>query len=505
MTRNSQREQCAVVVARNTAAPMWRPTLLVLCLCLLVLAQSAAVAATHAGSDASSGSGQNASVILFAPATPALNNPVDGHHSAGSDPVTVNLTVYDSHGHVMQPSESNPLHVHVYGAPDGVITPIDSVLTSGTSVTFTYNGGDFPNNMELAGWMDDPSTGGASLGTTLFIHANRPACGPGTASFPLNVTSNVPNEIQVKAVVGADNPAQSQFKTFTIDTGSLGVIVTKSSLVAGNNVHGPGARGQKFYDSSGYVFTGNYYLAPVSVQLQDGTFVQSNPIIILAVDGVHCQSGYKKCHTSGKADLHYLGVGFDRNTTGTGDLFDSPSENAFLELTDSQNGLDINGGYILSSSGMTVGLTAENTSGFNNVTLNPNPNVPGDWNPEPGCFSFPGLDGAPKFCGNLLLDVGISEMFMDAAYQNWPTGSYDPNHKVPDGVEMKIQAGPANNPAMSYEFSAVQPPEQPTGPAPTYAQWINDSTIFVNTGRRPLLSFDYFYSGRCGVVGYKPN
>ncbi len=452
------------------------------------------------------GSNPNASQIVFSPAVITLNNAPNDHRvvaASNSTPVTVNMTVYNSDGDVVQPSETNPLHINVYGAPSGVLTPTQVVLTSGTSVTFTYNGAPFPNNIELAAWMNDSGSGGASLGTTLFIHATRPACNYGSASFNVKVTSTVPHALKMPAVVGSDNPQVSQAKSFTMDTGSLGVVVTKSAMIMGSNVHGPGAPGQKFYDSSGFVFTGNYYLAPVAVELEDGTFVQSNPVLVLAIDAVHCHSGYSKCKQPGPPDLHYLGVGFDRNSTGTGDLFDSPSENAFLELTDAQNGTDINGGYILSSDSVTLGITSTNTSGFNTVTLDPNTSVPGDWNPVPGCYQFTSLPDSPQFCGNLLLDVGIGEMFIDLPSDQWPSGSYDTNDKVPDGMGMKIQAGPTNAPAMSYPFTAVQPPDQPTGPAPTYVEWINSSNIFVNTGRRPLLAFDYYYSGQCGQAGFK--
>ncbi len=501
--------QCAIALRQWCAA-----VLLCLTSLLVTTASVTSFAADKSVSNASAKangtkttSSSNASQILFSPSVITLNNPTNDHRAAftGSTPVTVTMTVYNSEGNIVQPSSSDPLYVNVYGAPNGVITPTQVVLTSGTSVTFTYNGGAFPNNIELAAWMNDPISGGASLGTTLFIHANQPACSYGTASFNLDVTSNVPNEIKVPAVVGSDNPQQSQVKTFTMDTGSLGVLVTKSNLVMGSNVHGPGAPGQKFYDSSGFVFTGNYYLAPVGVELQDGTFVQSNPILILAIDGVHCQAGYTKCKQPGPPDLHYLGVGFDRNSTGTGDLFDSPSENAFLELTDAQNGTDINTGYVLGTSGVTLGITSADASGFNTVALDPNTTVPGDWNPVPGCYQFTTLSGDPQFCGNLLLDVGISEMFIDLPFADRPAGSYGSNNEVPDGVGMQIQAGPTNQPAMSYNFTAVQPPEQPTGPAPTYVEWVNVSSIFVNTGRRPLLAFDYYYSAQCGQAGFKPN
>jgi hypothetical protein len=317
------------------------------------------------------------------------------------------------------------------------------------------------------------------------------------------VTSTVPNEIKVSAVVGANNPSSTDFKDFTIDTGSLGAIVTKSQLVMDSNVHGPGPAGQQFYDSSGYVFTGNYYLAPISLKLKDGSYVQTNPILVLAIDGVHCHAGYPNCKITGPANLHYLGVGFDRGAANSVSLFTSPSENAFLQLTDANNGTDISGGYILSTDGVTLGITAGDSGGFNMVTLDPNSTSIGDWNAVPGCYGFPSLPGAPQFCGNLLLDVGITEMFMDAPRNQWPAGSHDSADKVPDGVQMTIQAGINNQWAMSYTYNAVQPPNLPIGPAPTYSEWIDNGNVFVNTGRRPLLAFDYLYSGSCGLAGFK--
>lgn len=480
---------------------------------LIVTASLVAFAADHSASAGSAKAADkkttssDASQILFLPSAITLNNPTGANNVVnGPTQVTVTMTIYNSEGNVVQPSQSDPLNINVYGAPSGVITPTQVVLTSGNSVTFTYNGTAFPNNMELAAWMNDPTNGGASLGTTLFIHGNRPPCSYGTASFTLDTTSNVPSEIKVPVVIGSDNPTQSQTKSFTLDTGSLGILVTKSNLVMGSNVHGPGAPGQKFYDSSGFVFTGNYYLAPVAVELQDGTFVQSNPIIILAIDGVHCHPNYSKCKGNVPPDLHYLGIGFNRNSTGTDDLFQSPADNVALELWDSsQNGTDINGGYVLSSSGVTFGITAGDASGFNTVTLDPSTTVPGDWNTEPGCYSFTSLSGSPQFCGTLLLDVGIPQMFLDLPSDQRPAGSYGSNDEVPDGVGMQIIAGPKNDPAMSYPFTAVQPPELPTGPAPTFAQWDNNKNIFVNIGRRPLLAFNYYYSGQCGQVGFQPN
>jgi hypothetical protein len=149
-----------------------------------------------------------------------------------------------------------------------------------------------------------------------------------------------------------------------------------------------------------------------------------------------------------------------------------------------------------------LGVTAANSSGFKLITLDPNSTVPGDWNPEPGCYQFTTLAGRPQFCGNLLLDVGIDEMFIDLSSDKRPAGSFDSNGRVPSGVGMNILAGSKSNPAMSYDFTVVQPPTTPVGAAPVFVQWVNVSKIFINTGRLPLLNFNYLYSGQCGQVGF---
>ena len=117
--------------------------------------------------------------------------------------------------------------------------------------------------------------------------------------------------------------------------------------------------------------------------------------------------------------MHYLGVGFDHKNR-TGDLFDSRSDNAFLELSDDQNGTDINQGYILSAEDVTLGITSADSAGFKSITLTPNTTTPGDWEPEQACYTFTTLKGQPAFCGNMLLDVGINEMFIDLLSANRP-------------------------------------------------------------------------------------
>jgi hypothetical protein len=101
-------------------------------------------------------------------------------------------------------------------------------------------------------------------------------------------------------------------------------------------------------------------------------------------------------------------------------------------------------------------------------------------------------------------------MFLDLPFAQRPDGTYDAANpkdlKVPAGLRVNVLMGSPSNPAMSYTFTTVQEPTSPSGPAPTYSQWFDTTqtgSVFVNTGRDPLNSFDYLYGGQCGFVGFK--
>lgn len=471
--------------------------------------------------------------VIFSPSVTELDNPTTLYGANPSSQFTIQANAFDAKGNPLAPTKSNPLHLEVYGAPDGVITPTSTKITSGNSAIFTYNGEFFPNNIVINGWIADPK-GGDAIGVTQLLQLNQPPCATtGTQDYSVPLVSTLPGPLKIKAAVGYTTAAAAKghLTKYTIDTGSLGVIVTTGDLptkgAAGTMAIGPAGRGVKCYDSSNKAYFGNYYLSPVDIQVTSGsstTTAQTIPIVVLGANK-YCKvsdcTSLKQISCDKNSPIHYMGVGFNRNSTTAGDLFDSPAENAFLHLTDRSNGTDINPGYILSPSdhttltGLTLGIS--DTSGYNLINLTPNANLPGDWQAQPACYSFPDLPAPNQFCTDVhdnnataLLDVGISEMFLDLPFAQRPTGSYDAANpkdlKVPAGLRMNVLMGSAGNPAMSYTFTTVQPPTYPSGPAPTYSQWFDTTktgSIFVNTGRRPLNSFDYLYGGQCGLVGFK--
>ncbi len=443
------------------------------------------------------------SAIVISPNGMALNNPTGPDVAAAAEPFILTFTAYDKKGNIIKPSASNQMTVNISGdfpSPNNVVTPDSMTISSGNSASFNYNGAYFPNILSVNAYIKDP-LGGYALGTTTLIHANPVPCSSDTTqNYKIDLLSSSPDTLTLKASVGYNS--SPTLETFTIDTGSLGVVVPLDHL--GPDAIGPGAPGSKFYDSSGFTFSGNMYLATVSIKTEAGV-VQTNPIEVLAINSSSCNKpGCKPPSTQ----LFYLGVGYDRNPTAAGDLFDSPSQNAFLNVTDTSNGTDIAQGYILTKNttgGATLGVSPADLETFTPITLTPSSVSPGDWTAMAGCYGFPGLSGAPQFCGTLLLDVGIANMFIDLPSKEWPKGAVDYSTSPPsvsEGTEVSILAGnEPSDPAMFYQFTYE--PDAPVGPAPTTVGWEDKPDIFVNTGRRPLLSFDYLYDSQCGETGFR--
>jgi hypothetical protein len=469
---------------------------------------------------AASGSGL-ANTIKFSPGTVWLDNPVTVNRQGKPTRFSLALSVYDENGALVNPRFRH-IEIHLYGAPKGVITPNSALVTRGGGVMFYYNGGYLPNPVTVEAYMKlKGQSAGYAIGVTQLLPKN-PVQGFGTQSYnfpywcdnqtqPNCQESIIRSPLQFMAAVGYSNPTEDQFEPFGLDTGSLGVIVPLNSL--GPDAIGPGSTGIKFYNSSGNTYEGHYYLAPVVISAtRDGSsaLVRTFPIKVLAIDKAYCAPGYPKCDEDPPTpDLLYIGVGFDRNSTTPGDSFDSPADNAFLQIAAEGDGTDVNPGYVLTTAGGRIGITEADAQGFHVAQLTANTSVPGDWKAAPGCFGFPNAATKPhQFCGSLLMDVGISEMFIDLKPDLRPPSVVEPDvngTEVPSGTAMSVLAGIPSQPAMQYRFT-YNPSTNPPGMAPTTVTWINpkSSEVFVNTGRNVLKGFNYLFDARHGRVGFKP-
>src|ERR1035437_10334320 len=85
--------------------------------------------------------------------------------------------------------------------------------------------------------------------------------------------------------------------------------------------------------------------------------------------------------------------------------------NGFLALANIIQG-SMHPGYVSSSNAVTLGITPSDTAGFKTVGLTPGGSGPGDWNTEPGCFSFPSISGYAPQCGTVMVDTGIASAIL---------------------------------------------------------------------------------------------
>lgn len=460
------------------------------------------------------------SAIDFTPPNPVIDNPASSDSIGAPSTITVELSPHDDHGGPLIPKPGNKLYVEVFGAPDGAISPTSKSLT-GTSFTFAYSGQYLPNDLLLEAWIANPdgtpNLGQYSIGTTLILRENRHSpgkCAYQTTSFglgtdcaPATLPGNCANMtssagIQIQAAIGT---SPGTFHQYTVDTGSLGVLVPQSQVPAVNltpgetQVVGPAGPGVKYYDSNGgHTFDGQYWLAPVTFLLSDGkTTVTTHPIKILVLPD--------------SDPLNYMGIGFDRNSTKPGDYFDSPADNAFLNVTDDNaHGSDVSAGYTITPNLITLGVTS--TDGFQTTALSPNQCVPGDYTGAAGCFSFPAQSAT--FCGTILMDTGIGDMYLNLRQSARPAGlnqcTGGKNCVVPDLTIVQINSGnSAVSPPMCYQFVTDATNSPPITPEPSSVNWstsASDPTMkFVNTGRHPLAWFTYLYDSACGQIGFLPN
>src|SRR6185436_1774992 len=118
-------------------------------------------------------------------------NPVALGQTSAASTVTLTVSVLDHAGNTLTPSASSPLTVSVHGAPAGVITPATQTITSGNTVTLSYNGQFFLHPVLVKASMPN-GAGGHAIGTTQLLQTNL-VCNynqPGLQASTLNLTSS---------------------------------------------------------------------------------------------------------------------------------------------------------------------------------------------------------------------------------------------------------------------------------------------------------------------------
>ncbi|GGF65399.1 hypothetical protein GCM10007301_26430 [Azorhizobium oxalatiphilum] len=301
----------------------------------------------------------------------------------------------------------------------------------------------------------------------------------------------------------------------TVDTGSTGMAISAHYLGLDPNTFTTDSPGWVFYDSSGLLLTGYFINDTITFTL--ATDAHGNPVTVtsqvpvLVVTKAQCLGGggnSGSCHLSEATTTQMIGIGFGRNTMGSGavDVDTSNTANtaallkAMADTPQSYNPLlNIDGtssstyrnGYIVTPTGIHLGLTAANTSAaysYGQLVLGPS-QTGTTWQMAQATVTV----GKTSGTGALLMDTGVSDGFIGL-----PKGSTIVSS---DGtvVTLSIEGGIAT---YSFTLGDTSNPQAPTK-VDIYHQ--PDSSSFVNSSVHTYAGYNVLYDADGGFVGLSLN
>lgn len=289
-----------------------------------------------------------------------------------------------------------------------------------------------------------------------------------------------------------------------MDTGSTGVVVSADKIPNIEALRSLGA-GQLTYSSSGRIMIGRWVITPVTVTGRDGTRVTTAPIAVLAVTRIECTPRARRCTPDPvPTRTSMLGIGFGRR--GDQAAPSGTEKNPFLNIAKlNGNSVDkerIRRGYIVTRRGVHVGLSTANTQGdFAYLKLAPTPNARG-WAGAPACISV--NDARRAACGSLLMDTGVTTMYLTVPESQVPTNARTVSGIGPTlvaGTKLTISIPSEDSPQALYTF-IVGDDLNPL--APRKLNLVDRSgPPFVNTSVSFLNGFDYLYDADDGLVGLR--
>jgi len=294
-----------------------------------------------------------------------------------------------------------------------------------------------------------------------------------------------------------------------MDTGSTGVVVSADKIpnIDGLQSLGPG---KLTYSSSGRIMTGRWVVTSVTVSGADGASITTAPMPVLVVSRIECTATARRCTPNeSPRGVSMLGIGFGRpSSTDVGDDLAQgrPNKNPFLNVAaingDASKAARQRRGYIVARQGVHVGLTADNTRGdFAYVKLAPAANGR-DWAPLPACISINGM--TPAACGSLLMDTGVTTMYMTVPDDQAPPDSRTRDGRSPTlrvGTQVTISVPGEEKATARYTFKLG---DDGNALAPAHLVLVDRARApFVNTSVRLLNGFDYLYDADVGYVGLR--
>ena len=288
-----------------------------------------------------------------------------------------------------------------------------------------------------------------------------------------------------------------------MDTGSTGIVVSASAIPNIDRLPSRGP-GTLTYASSGRIERGDWVVVRATIAGANGASVTTLPIPVLAVRSVACLDNARNCTVrEDPRHVAMIGVGFGRRGNPEGPH--GPDINPLLNLAGTGSDHRLRRGYIVSSAGVQIGLSAADPGdGYATVQL-ARDDARQDWSGAPACIA---IDDRTPACGTVLPDTGVAGMFLSlpASDEQTSAGSSGTDRGLPPGAKVTISLAPeaAAPSAASYSFR-VGDVSNPLAPARVTLVGRGDRPTFVNTGVHLLNGFDYLFDADKGIVGYRSN
>lgn len=289
-----------------------------------------------------------------------------------------------------------------------------------------------------------------------------------------------------------------------MDTGSTGVVVSATSIQNLDELEVLGT-GALTYTSSGRVMVGKYVRTAVTIIGANAVTITTRPIPVLAVERVECLATARHClPQTNPRGIAMLGIGFDREDDRQRDA--TPDKNPFLNLPDmgvpGRRG-PLGRGYVVRQREVEVGLPRDPLGArFRTIPLLPDARWADQKAPR-ACISV--AQRRPPACGTLLLDTGVTAMYLSVPEEQSDGVEHVDTHGHPvlaDGTEVEILPAPGNA-APAYHFM-VGAADDPLVPEEVVLVGSGRRPPFVNTTVRALNAYEYAYDADAEVVGFRP-
>ncbi|RMZ87853.1 hypothetical protein DV736_g4912, partial [Chaetothyriales sp. CBS 134916] len=317
--------------------------------------------------------------------------------------------------------------------------------------------------------------------------------------------------IQVPKYHGFRGPKKVYEHEAPIDTGSTGLAISAIDLGYTNEGQlQEYEKGTEYFSSSRIYYEG--YWVPTKVTFPDGNVSADVKILAVTFSGI-CS---KFNNTTGICDqlsdetaegrfgklppeICYMGVGFGRLSTqqpgGTAD------KNTLLNIVETSDGMTVSSsnirqGYVITDTGVWVGLTKSNTKEFRFTKLMPRPETQPasllrEWN---GTSAFIDYHDNLNMQGTALFDTGITQSYLSGT-------AFQDTHRLATGDRYTIKIG--NQADMPIETLDMTVDDFTTPITPSYVIASRRDFAFVNTGRFFFRSFDLLLDAKEGWLGLR--